>query len=222
MKYASSVEQGFLFFRHRVISVVELDLEECQQLLKDMIINEQNVLTYLKRKYIPTFVENGAVFKDQNCIQKAILKKDYLLIYINKSEPHKIITDTIHVKRLLEEKGFVVPNKIKFFINQLQIAFQDTLLYNLLLTEFGTPPPSVARTYEKQLLFKYKNLENVAKIKKRSVKRKFLRWRVKREELTWKELRRIINIEDFSPKNIRMVCNEIREAAKERGVKVTF
>jgi len=227
MRYAGNVEKGFLFFRNRIVTKVHFDPDESRQLLKDMIINEDNVIRYLRRKYIPTWIENGAIFKDRSCIQKALLKETsegekYILIYINKSEPHKIITDTIHVRQLFRDKGLDTPVNTKFYINQIQIAYQDTLLYNLLLTEFGTPPPSMARVYERQLLSKYQKLENVAKIKKRSVKRKFLRWRVKRGDLIWTELRRVINIDDFSETNIKKVCTEIKDAAKERGVKVDF
>ena len=185
MKYADSVQQGFLFFRNRIVTKVVFDEEDCKQLLKDMIINEVNVLRYLQRKYVPTWIEKdgkciGAIFKDQSCIQKALLKETeegvpYLLIHIAKSEPHKIITDTIHVRNLFQEKGLIASKNIKFMIDQVQIAYQDTLLYNLLLKEFDMKPPSTSLRYERELLFKYAKLENVAKIKKRSVKRKFLR-----------------------------------------------
>lgn len=222
MKMAVKVENGFIFFRYRTIFMVEFDQEVCEEMLKKMIINKDNVIRYLRKKYIPTWVEGGALFRNQSCIQKAKMKDGYMIIHIHKSEPHKIITDTIHVINLFQEQGFEVPLKFKFYIDQVQIAFQDTLLYNLLLKEFGYPVPYASRIYEKQLLLKYKRLDNVAKIKKRSVKRKFLRWRVKRGELEWTELRRIINITDFSPKNIKVVCDEIRDAARARGVEVDF
>ena len=223
MKNSSHVVQGFIFFRNRIISKVYFDEEECDKLLEALIINKNNVLNYLNRKYIPTYTEDGAIFKDQSCIQKVkVLPDKSLIIHIHKSEPHKIITDTFHVMKILKAKGFDYEPHIKFFIDQLQIAYQDTLLYNLLLKEFGMPVPPQAKQYEKQLMFKYGKLESIAKIKKRSVKRKFLRYHAKREKITWTELRQIINIDDFSESNIKRVCNEIREAAKERGVKVDY
>lgn len=220
MKNSTHVVQGFIFFRNRIISKVYYDEEACDQLLKDIVINKDNVLSYLNRKYIPTYTETGAIFKDQACIQKVDVKPDKsLLIYINKSEPHKIITDAIHVMKLLEQKDFTFTPHIKFYINQVQIAYQDTLLYNVLLKEFGFKPPAQSIQYGKELLAKFGKLEAVAKIKKRSVKRKFLRHRAKIGLITWTELRKIINITDFSERNIRVVCNEIRAAAKERGIK---
>lgn len=223
MKHASAVEQGFLFFRHRTIIKATFDQEECEKILDSMIINKDNVLTYLRRKYIPTYTEDGALFKDQACIQRVrILEDKSLLIHIAKSEPHKIITDTIHVMHLLEEHDFDFTNKVKYYINQVQIAYQDSLLYVEVLKEYDLKPPSSAIRYCRELLQKYGRLENIAKIKKRSVKRKFLRYHVKRGKLTWKELRQIINIKDFSERNVRLVCNEIRNNAKERGVEVDF
>jgi len=224
MKNAVKVEQGFIFFRNRTVLKVHFDVEECEALLKRMVINKDNVIRYLRRKYIPTYIENGAYFKDQKCIQRAIIKEDgSLYIHIAKSESHKIITDTIHVISLLREHGFEIDeNRITFRIDQLQIAYQDTLLYNLLIKEFGMNPPLAARIYEKQLLVKYRRLDEVAKIKKRSVKRKFLRFWCKKGQMEWPELRRIINITDFSPTNVHNVCKEIREANIARGIKVEY
>jgi len=223
MMRSEQVVQGFILFTHRIIVETDLDQPECEELLKSMIINQANVIKYLERKYIPTFVENGAIFKNQKCIQKAIVAPDgTLVIYIKKSEPHKIITDTIHVRKLIIDHGFEITNHTKYYIDQVQIAYQDTLLYNLLLKEFGFQVPSPARQYEKELLLKYGDLENIVKIKKRSVKRKFLRYMVKKGEITWKELRAAINLEDYSPHSVKKLSDEIRAAAKERGVDVKF
>ncbi len=224
MKNSTHVVQGFIFFRHRIIGKCHFDEAECDQLLEDIVINKKNVLTYLRRKYIPTYTKDGAIFKDQACIQSVKIMEDKsLFIYIAKSEPHKIITDTVHVMNLLEAEGFDFNMNIKFRIDQVQIAYQDTLLYNLLLKQFGYNAPAQARMYAKQLLVKYGKLESIAKIKKRSVKRKFLRYYAKLGKITWQELRKVINITDFSEGNIKRVCNEIRAAAKERGVdKIDF
>jgi len=188
-------------------------------LLESMIINKENVLRYLKRKYIPTYIENGAIFKNQKCIQKAIVDHEgTMIIHIAKSEPHKIITDTIHVKTLLESHGLNPTNKVKYFIDQVQIAYQDTLLYNLLLKEFGFAIPSVARNYERQLLLKYGKLENIIKIKKRSVKRKFCRYLVKKGSIDWKQLRRIIDLDDYSDHGVRKLTSEIKSEALAKGI----
>lgn len=213
------VQQGFIFFNHRIIVECEIDTEPCDRLLETMIINKENVIRYLRRKYIPTYVTGGAVFRNQKCIQKAMVDSDgSMIIHIAKSEPHKIITDTIHVKSLLEANGLHPTNKVKFFIDQVQIAYQDTLLYNLLLKEFGFQVPSMAREYERRLLMKYGKFEEIVKIKKRSVKRKFLRYRVKKGEIDWKQLRRCINIEDYSMHSVKKLCNEIRAEQALLGI----
>jgi hypothetical protein len=128
----------------------------------------------------------------------------------------------MHVRNLLAKQGFEFTDKIKFFIDQVQIAYQDTLLYNVLLRDFGMAIPASSRAYERELLFKYRKLEEVAKIKKRSVKRKFLRYHVKRGLMEWTQLRRCINITDFSPNNIRIVCNSIRQENRDKGLKIDY
>ena len=219
MKNATEVVQGFIYFRYRTVMKVHYDEDECDAVLKTMIINKDNVIRYLERKYIPTYNQTGAIFKDQKCIQSAYVDdKGITTIHIKKSEPHKIITDTIHVTRLLKNQGFKPDGRYKFIIDQIQICYQDTLLYNLCLREFGFPVPEAAKIYEKQLLFKYAKLEEIAKIQRRSIKRKFLRHRVKKGEISWQQLRDIINITDFNPGNIKKVCNEIREDGKLRGI----
>ena len=219
MLRSNFVVQGFIFFNNRIIVETEFDADECDKLLESMIINKENVIRYLGRKYIPTYIPNGAIFRNQKCIQKAIVNEEgTMIVHIAKSEPHKIITDTIHVKHLLELNGLHPTNRTKYFIDQVQIAYQDTLLYNLLLKEFGFPIPSVAKGYEKQLLRKYGKLENIVKIKKRSVKRKFLRYRMKKGEIDWKQLRRIIDLDDYSSHGIKKLTKEIKEEALLKGI----
>lgn len=223
MKNATKLEKGFIQFNNRTIIKAYYDKEGCDEFLESLVINQENVLRYLDRKYIPTVVENGCLFKDQKCIQRALIKEDgTLYIHIKNSEPHKIITDTVHVMKILKAQGFKFLPEIKFYIEQVKIAYQDTMLYNLCLDEFGFKVPSPARQYERQLKPKFTKLEDVARIKKRSVKRKFLRWRVKEGKIIWSELRKIINITDYSEHNIRVVCSEIREAARQRGVTIDF
>jgi len=223
MKQASRVEQGFLYFRNRTIMKVYFDQEECDKVLLALVINKKNVLTYLKRKYIPTKIKDGLMFKDQKCIQKAVIKEDgTLYIHIKNSEPHKIITDTIHVMGLLRAEGFEFREEVKFYIEQVKIAFQDVMLYNLCLEEFGFKVPSSARIFDRQLRKKYARLETIAGIKMRSVKRKFARWLVKEGKIEWEDLRNLLKIDDFAPSNIKHVCKEIRDRNKERGIQITY
>jgi len=223
MRNCSHVDQGFILFTNRTIIKAHYDEEGCDVLLKQMVINKENVLTYLRRKYIPTINEKGMIFKDQSCIQKAIIKEDgTLYIHVKNSEPHKIITDTIHVMRLLRAEGFEFKEEIKYYIEQVKVAFQDVMLYNLCIAEFGLKVPSASRIYDRQLRVKYKKLESIAEIKKRSVKRKFARWLVKEDKILWTDLRLLLKIEDYAPSNIKRVCNEIRENNRERGVEITF
>jgi len=225
MKQSSHIVQGFIFFRNRTIVKAYYDEEGCDAVLKSMIINKENVLTYLKRKYIPTWNDNGATFKDQSCIQRVKIMPDKTLyIHIANSEPHKIITDTIHIMRLLKEHGFDFVQEIKYYIETLKIAYQDTLLYNMCLTEFGFKIPAPARIYERQLKTKFGDMYSIIKIKKRSVKRKFLRYYVKRGEIDWKQLRGAINMEpeDYTPPKMQQRVKAMRQESIEKGYSVTF
>ena len=225
MKQSTNVVQGFIFFRNRTIIKAHYDEIGCNALLKSMVINKDNVLAYLNRKYIPTPHENGLIFKDQSCIQKVMVMEDKTLyIHIKNSEPHKIITDTVHVMKLLDNAGFDYLPEVKYYIEQLKIAYQDTQLYNLCIEEFGMKVPAPAKIYERQLKAKYASLEEIAKIKKRSVKRKFLRYHVKRGMMTWVQLRRLINMEkeDYTEPIIKRLCQEIRREQREAGVITDF
>jgi len=224
MRNSTEVIEGFITFRHRLISKVYYDEEACDKLLEQMVINKNNVLTYLNRKYIPTYNEEGASFKDQKCIQKVKVKPDEtLIIHIANSEPHKIITDTIHVMKLLKGESFSFKPKIKYYVDQIKISIQDVWLYNHLITEFGWHPPYSARELGKQLYTKYGKLEVIAAIKQRSVKRKLLRYHFKVGNITWKDLREILTITDFSERNIRLICKRVRQDAIDRGVeKINF
>ena len=225
MKQSTHIVQGFIFFRNRTIIKAHYDEEECDKVLEAMIINKENVLSYLNRKYIPTYTEWGAIFKDQSCIQKVKVMPDKTLyIHIANSEPHKIITDTIHVMRLLKTEGYDFIPEIKYYIETLKIAYQDTLTYNLCIEEFGFKVPAPAKQYERELKAKFGKLENVAKIKKRSVKRKFLRYHVKRGKMTWKQLRRIINMdaEDYTESRIKRICDEVRAENIANGIDIDY
>ncbi len=211
LKTNKCFQLGFLQSNYRVVLKAHLDEDECTKILEQLVINKVNVIRYLGHKYIPTWVENGALFKDQKCIQKVIIKEDKsLVIFINNSEPHKIITDTIHVLRLLDSQNLEYNNEIKFIIEALKVANQDLPLYGEFLKDNGLPIPYHIRETNKKILTKFKTLEDVASCKKRSIKRKFLRYRVKLGEINWKQLRTIINITDFSKANIKDVCDKIR------------
>jgi len=223
MKNSTQIVQGFIFFRNRTIIKAHYDEDGCDELLKAMVINKNNVLTYLERKYIPSYNEKGATFKHQACIQKVMIMPDKTLyIHIKNSEPHKIITDTVHVMGLLKAHGFDFIPELKYYIEQVKIAYQDTMLYNLCITEFGFKVPASAKIYERELVQKFGKLEDVVKIKKRSVKRKFCRWHVKRGMMTWQQLRNIINVDDFSESNIHHVCQTIRAENTLSGIKFNY
>lgn len=223
MKNSGYQQNGIIYVNKRMVMNVLYDEEECDRLLESMIIKKDNVIKYLARKYIPTWVENGAVFKGMRCIQKVFINKDGILtIYIDHSEPHKIYTDTVYVSYLMREHGFQFDNRIKFYINTIQLAHQDTLLYNMLLKEFGFPVPRPAVMLEKELKNKIRKLEDAAKIKKKSIRRKYLRYFVKRGSIVWTDLRKLINNNDFDEHHLKKICDEIREEAKIRGTSVDF
>lgn len=185
--------------------------DACDALLERMVIKKDNVLRYLNRKYIPKFNETGAIFENQKCIQKVVINPDKsLFIHIAKSEPHKIITDTLHVMRLLKDRGFEFDQKIEFQIDQVQMVRQDIMLYNQLVRDIGLVPPAAFIREANILLEKYPDLETIAWIKKRTIKRKFLRYYVRLGKINWKQLRQIMNIVDFTDDNIKAVCNDIR------------
>jgi hypothetical protein len=122
----------------------------------------------------------------------------------------------------MKEHGFQFDNRIKFYINSIQLAHQDILLYNLLIKEFGFPLPRPAVMEEKALKMKIRKLEDAAKIKKKSIKRKYARYYVKLGKITWSDLRKIINNNDFSERGLKDLCDGIREEAKDRGTVVDF
>ena len=74
-----------------VVGESEFDRGECEKLLETMVINQPNVLRYLKLRYVPTVTECGIVFQKQKCIQKALIVDGVVEVYIKKCEPHKVI-----------------------------------------------------------------------------------------------------------------------------------
>lgn len=216
---STEVKKGYLSYGNRLVFSCDFDRTEASEFLQSFIINEENVLRYLSRKYKPTWNDKAIHFLNQSCIQKAFVKPDNsIMIFIRNSEIHKILTDTIYVLDLLKEKQIEHTMKIKYVIEQVKIAQQDLLLYNMILKENAMLVPANTIRIERAILKEYDCLEVIARIKKRSIKRKYLRYYVKKGWITWKNLRQVINITDFSPDNIKLVCDKIREESKEKGV----
>ena len=210
--------QKMLIMNRTIRMAVDIDYPECEKMLEDLVINKDNVLRYLRRVYIPTVVENGLIFKDQKCIQRAVIIDNEVVIHIANSEIHKLCTDTMHVIQLLKENGFDVEGMpIRFRVDHLKVVWQDLPLYYEFLAERGIKITALTNYFK---IFKKErpDLESIAKIKKRSVKRKYLRWHCKKGYILWADLRKIINISDFSNSNIKRVCDEIRQDSVERGV----
>jgi len=223
MKNATAVTGGFFVFTNRTIFKVYLDEDECDKTLESLIINKANVLKYLGRKYIPTTTAKGCIFKDQKCIQKAMIMPDKsVYIHIKNSEPHKIITDTIHVLGILRQEGFEFDNKIKFYIEQVKISIQDVILYNRCLIEFGYSVPSAARVFERQQQKLWGNIEKVIACKKRSIKRKFLRGMVKDKKINWTQLREVLKVTDYNKHSVKALAEKIRAESRALDIKIDF
>ena len=234
LKHSDNVKKGYLNFRNRTIIKGTFDEDACVNLLERMGINKDNVLRYLNYKYIPSWakvkedeVSSGALFKDKegqamSCIQKLKVKDGVLLLFINKSEPHKLITDIMHTRRLCKDAGIEIGNEIKLIINQLQIVFQDLPLYLEILKIENLPAPASARQYSRQVLSKYKRLEDVAGIKRVSIKRKFLRYYLMANMICKEDFDKLLRLSDFSIINIRTICKEVRENSKELGLELIY
>ena len=207
----SPEEKGEILFGRRLVLKASYD-ESCDDVLISLCIRKESVLKYLEHKYIPTYKSDGAKFLKQKCIQSATIKEDgSLFIHIKNSEPHKIITDTYHVMNVLREEGFKFDSKkITFKIENLKIIKEDIMLYNTCLKEWGKAVPYSARMTEKFILFKYRKLEHIAAIKKNSIQKKFLRFYVKTNRLTWEEARFISNNRNFKKAAIHQLCEFVR------------
>lgn len=218
MKNSSFLDEGFICYGRRIVFKTSFDEEACEQLLKQMMINKDTVLKYLEHKYVPTYVENGAFFRKQKCIQKVLIREDgEVFIFIRNSEPHKIITDTMHVMKILSDHGFVFTNNMTFIISNLKVNYYDLLLYNVLVKEFGYSLPYSAKFQEKRLRFHFKKLEDIARIKKVSIKKKFLRYMKKVNMLDNSIARQLIDIDNFRKPNIYSICKDVRENMKLKG-----
>jgi len=216
--------EGFIIFNARTSFKVYFDEEECLKTLDALMINKESVLKYLEHKYIPTPKgDNTLIFKDQSCIQKVRVEPNKtLFIHIKNSECHKIITDTIHVMRLLDEYNFDYVPEIKYFIEQIKLAPNDIMLYNMCTKEFGYPVPYSAKLFEKKILWTMKKLEKVAMIKMKNQCKKFLRWRLKQDQITREDYRLILKNDNYRPYHIKKLVKQIRDNTKERGIRPLF
>ncbi len=209
----SPEEKGEILLGRKITFTVSYDEFACEEVLQALCIRRASVLKYLEKKYVPTFKENGAVFLKQKCIQSVkILGDDSLFIHIKNSEPHKIITDSMHVIGILKDAGFIFDtNKITFKIDNLKIIKEDVMLYNACLKEWGKSVPYSARMTERFIKFKYRKFEQVAAIKKNSIQKKFLRYYVKTGQLNWEEAKFISHNRNFKRAAIYQLCKFVRE-----------
>jgi len=204
--------RGFLALKRRTVGLITIDNEECEKLLDSFIINKGNVITYLRRVYKPTLVKNGIIFKDQKCLQRVLIKEDgRVYVLIRNSEPHKIATDLLYCQELLETYNFKHNGEYTLVIEQAKITIFETLVYNECLKEWGAVVPFAIRQEIRKMDKKYGNLEACIGIKKRSIKRKILKYFVKKGYITWNDLREGIKVSDYDPRNIKKLCQEIRE-----------
>jgi hypothetical protein len=203
------IEDNVIYIGTDVSTIVELDQLECYQMLNRMGIVPKFVLRYLKMKYKPVWkADNLAIFEDVNCIKRAVYKDKLLMIDFYNSEPHKLPTDIKYVLNLFKSKGVILESDcIKIRIENLKILPQDILLYRAFMPE--VQPSIEIREYADALIEKYPNLYKIATIKKRSIKRKYLRYYVVRNIISWEQLRVVMNITDFSEENIKKVIDAL-------------
>jgi len=204
-----SIEDNNIYIKTDVRAKIDLDTHLCYKMLNTMGIVPKFVTRYLKMKYKPTWInDNIAIFKDVSCIQKSIFKDGKLRIEFMNSEPHKLPTDINFVLGLYQAKGMIVDETdISISIQNLKLVPQDILLYRAFLPD--TPPSYEIRQYADDLVEKYPNLYVIGRIKKRSIKRKFLRYYVVRKVISWQQLRIVMNITDFSEEAIKKTIDSL-------------
>ena len=205
-----TIENNNIYIKTDVRVEVEFDILTCYRMLNTMGIIPKYVLRYLKMKYKPSWKNDRlAEFKDVSCIQRSFVKEDKLMIDFCNSEPHKLPTDISYIVDMYKSKGIYVNEKaIVIRIENLKLVPQDILLYRAFLPD--TPPSMEIREYADALITRYPNLYKIAEIKKRSIKRKFLRYYVVRNVISWVQLRVVMNITDFSEENIKETIDSLR------------
>jgi len=207
-------------WEQRLIFEAEFDKEGCEQVLEDLTIRKDNVLSYLQHKYVETVIENGMAFPNQKCLQRAVVDNEQrVLITIKNSEPHKILTDTIHVFNRLEANNIPHSNNVKIVILNLKVVYFDVALYFLCLKQWNLPLPSQHEKITKDIFSKYPTLEAVAQLRRKNIKRKLLRYYLKQGWIEWKDLRALINLREFDRIKVYDICTQIKQNAFNRGVK---
>ncbi len=197
-----------------------LDFDEFQadRLLENLAINKGNVLRYLPKKYKPTFAESGIKFKDVACIQQAVITDKNLTVLIHNSEPHKILTDTFYILQLLDAKGYkYIKGNINYKIDLLKINSIDLLIYVEILKKYGYSIPAGVYRYTESLLTKYDSLFKIVKIKKKSIRRKYLRYYAAKGWILWNELRLLMNIYTETDEEINHIIEDIKFNSRIRG-----
>ena len=197
------LKKGNFFYGGNIVEDMIFDKEECIRILSELSINYENVLKYLNCKYKPCYVSNGVIFPNKKCIQNGIITGNSLLINIKNSEPHKIITDTFYIIDLLKRKDLDFDEDIiSFRIDNLKMKYEDCLMYSEFLKSKGEILDSIVNIHVNNILSKYPTFKDILKIKKKSIKRKYLRYCVQRKLITMEDLLMIIPERDFSDKAI--------------------
>lgn len=202
----SSLGKAEIIIEKNIEKQLIWDEIDSQLLLEDLGIKPNYVARYLKMKYKPKWLdENTCIFENVSCIQKAQIKDGLLYIDFKNSEPHKLPTDIKHVEYLFLSKGI---RDVFIRVETMKIIPQEILLYKAYLP--AVSPSREIREYIEKELKKYHNLYEISKIKKRSIKRKYLRPYIVREQMTFKQMRTIMNIKDFSEENIKEVVDSLK------------
>lgn len=169
------------------------DEAECDKLLHNFCINRDNVLQYLRKKYIGQPIVkgqiNGVLFAASQCIQSAKVNNGIITMKLKNSEPHKILTDVIYVRELLTKYDQPLAYQMIIEIDVVKMNEHDLPLYCLLLERWQQPYPEALDDHCDMLLAKYRD---PSRIKKRSIRRKYLRYYLSIGELSWEEFRRMM------------------------------
>ncbi len=163
------------------IAPIEIDVLRSRALLKDFGINEENVMRYLRTKYVPKKEVNTIYFPTSKCIQFASCERDlHLEMEVKNSEPHKLITDIFYCKQLLPKTN----NRVILTVEHLKFSPIDVLIYSACLEKWNFDIPPEALQEVEKLLKKYPTPEAARAIKKRSIRRKYLRYFMVKGQLT--------------------------------------
>jgi hypothetical protein len=214
-------EQGFFYYGRRVVAELIWDEKTSTNLLLSFMVRKDSVLRYLALKYIPTRTPNGARFLGQSCIQSVtITPNNKFFIHIKNSEPHKIITDTLHARSIMASYGYdlsLYPT-ILYKIDYLKGSKQDIPMYIECLKEWGSPVNSVTRRLQKMLLLQARGFAGILAITRASIKKKWLRYYYKIGLINYIELRGLVK--DVPTRRIfcRIKAKKYQERARQMGL----